>query len=452
MRCSLSQDWLFLANPRCGSTSLRSVLTPWSDIVSRPKEEGSIRHHWTAAEAADYLDGIGREVRTFDVFTTARNPWARAASAYVFGGRNPASVWARTRAEAPEFAAFIRHRNVAGRLFDLGAFTFLPNGGSVTVFAAERLEEARPSIERIVGRPVELPRLNQSEPYDYRSLYTDDDAAVVASLFASDIEAFGYVFDQPEAGVVEVVRASPSNEPPGVLKLSAAPVLNLAGEGLRDDPDWRSRMNAAGQTPKWGPDVFRAPAKPSAGMDEAHHRVYGRPWIFGRLQFEQLVRRGLKPKSHVLDLGCGVGRTGVWLIPYLKPDRYVGVESHARSLEVFATYEVPLHGLASRRPLLVEDDQFRLEELGRTFDIILDFCVTVHLTPEWRAQAFRAMRAVLAPGGRIVLAQEPESDATELLEYGLRVAHVADLDLPILSHLPKEGARRMAWHELEPVA
>ena len=50
-------------------------------------------------------------------------------------------------------------------------------------------------------------------------------------------------------------------------------------------------------------------------------------WVeIGKFQFQYLVEHGLKPHHRFLDLGCGNLRLGSWLIAYLNPSCYVGVD------------------------------------------------------------------------------------------------------------------------------
>ena len=48
--------------------------------------------------------------------------------------------------------------------------------------------------------------------------------------------------------------------------------------------------------------------------------------IVGRLQLIILLKEGLYPDSKVLDIGCGCLRGGYWLIHFLNPNCYFGIE------------------------------------------------------------------------------------------------------------------------------
>jgi len=134
--------------------------------------------------------------------------------------------------------------------------------------------------------------------------------------------------------------------------------------GERPDPilsDWGSTIPGKG-------DGTRSPIDFDALLDESHHRQYLRPWAIGRGYFDYLIEAGLKPSHTVLDFGYGAGRLGIWLIGYLNRDRYIGIDSHMLSLQAFAEYEIPLHGLASKRPRLVHNGSFDLARCGVAFD------------------------------------------------------------------------------------
>lgn len=46
-----------------------------------------------------------------------------------------------------------------------------------------------------------------------------------------------------------------------------------------------------------------------------------------------LVEEGLQPHHKVVDLGCGHLRIGSWLIPYLEPGRYIGIEPREEAVK-----------------------------------------------------------------------------------------------------------------------
>src|SRR2546423_7685884 len=54
----------------------------------------------------------------------------------------------------------------------------------------------------------------------------------------------------------------------------------------------------------------------------------------GRELLIYLLNVGLNPASRVVDIGCGVLRGGYWLIHFLDPWSYCGIEHHAGRLEM----------------------------------------------------------------------------------------------------------------------
>jgi SAM-dependent methyltransferase len=150
-------------------------------------------------------------------------------------------------------------------------------------------------------------------------------------------------------------------------------------------------------------DLREAPIHYSELLEERHHHSYGTPWYQGRYDFALLRALGVRPQDATCDFGCGAGRLGVWLIPYLAPGRYYGVDAHLRSLAAFSAYEIPLHDLASFKPRLLHDDTFAFRHFAQAFDVIVDISVSRWLTVEGALAAYDAARAVLAPGGRLIV-------------------------------------------------
>lgn len=53
----------------------------------------------------------------------------------------------------------------------------------------------------------------------------------------------------------------------------------------------------------------------------------------GQLQFDFLVRQGLKPEHRLLDIGCGTLRGGRHFIRYLNPGNYTGMDISPKALD-----------------------------------------------------------------------------------------------------------------------
>lgn len=231
------------------------------------------------------------------------------------------------------------------------------------------------------------------------------------------------------------------DSPPPVIIETLGP-KDAPGLDLSDELDWASRPNpsrgrAFNAVRSVGKQVvrlgWRALFERQYGtrfkvdfdlVTERHHHAYGSPWCLGREQFDQLVRRGLRPDHRVGDLGCGALRTGIWLIDYLEAGRYFGIDAHRKSLEAGARYEIPLHGLEAKAPRLLLDADFSLDHFGVRFDWLIAFSVFIKLDAEASRRALARIAQVLAPGGRLVVNQRPPLPLDEIRDrFGLVLAH-----------------------------
>ena len=104
----------------------------------------------------------------------------------------------------------------------------------------------------------------------------------------------------------------------------------------------------------------------------------------GKLQFDFLVGRGLRPDHYLLDIGCGSLRGGVHFIRYLGTGRYFGVEKEESLLEAGRSVELKRYALAEKDPQLFKIDDFDLSALPPEvrFDFMLAQSVFTHLTPQ----------------------------------------------------------------------
>jgi SAM-dependent methyltransferase len=102
----------------------------------------------------------------------------------------------------------------------------------------------------------------------------------------------------------------------------------------------------------------------------------------GRLQLITLLRCGLYPDSRVLDLGCGSLRGGYWLVHFLQPDRYFGIEPNAAMLDVGRNEILGAELMAEKRPKFLTNDNFDPAEFGAEFDFFLARSIWTHASRE----------------------------------------------------------------------
>ena len=127
---------------------------------------------------------------------------------------------------------------------------------------------------------------------------------------------------------------------------------------------------------------YHDPAVIGRAVREGRHRdIIGGLWEqLGQLQFDFLVRQGLKPQHRLVDIGCGSLRAGVKLVDYLNTGNYFGTDLNADLLD--AGYERELtveqrHKLP--RTNLIADGDFDFSWAPRPFDVAVAQSVFTHL-------------------------------------------------------------------------
>jgi SAM-dependent methyltransferase len=100
--------------------------------------------------------------------------------------------------------------------------------------------------------------------------------------------------------------------------------------------------------------------------------------IAGRLQLATLLREGIYPQSKVLDLGCGCLRGGYWLIHFLDPGCYFGIEPAAAMLQAGIDHLIEPEVLKEKQPRFDTNDRFDLGVFGVKFDIVLARSIWSH--------------------------------------------------------------------------
>lgn len=98
----------------------------------------------------------------------------------------------------------------------------------------------------------------------------------------------------------------------------------------------------------------------------------------GRNQLSILLRNGLNLDSRVLDVGCGALRAGYWLIHFLDPDCYFGIEPNRSMLDAGREMIVTSAVLASKRPRFDHNDRFDFGAFGGQFDFVIARSIWTH--------------------------------------------------------------------------
>ena len=192
----------FIHIPKNAGESVRDALFFQRDIsLSTP-------YHYRYVDIADV---VGRSLRFFAI---VRNPWARTASRFHFGKQN-ASHWAvedprRKFIMNATFAEFVARQEVLpipehpgqpwmGPLSSwFNQLEWIRDEQGAVVCDCLRMEKLDDDINAYLNRRIDLGQRNVTQShYDYRSMYTDELAEVIARLFREDIDYFGFTFDGP---------------------------------------------------------------------------------------------------------------------------------------------------------------------------------------------------------------------------------------------------------------
>lgn len=104
--------------------------------------------------------------------------------------------------------------------------------------------------------------------------------------------------------------------------------------------------------------------------------------VVGRNQLSILLRNGLNFDSRVLDVGCGALRAGYWLIRFLEPDRYFGIEPNRAMLEAGRDRIVTPSVVAAKRPRFDHNDRFDFSVFGTEFDFVIARSIWTHTSPD----------------------------------------------------------------------
>lgn len=230
MRISHQHKFAFFSNPKTGSESVRAMLGPFSDVDNVTWEtrtpENPFYAHIRPVEMRDLFAERGWVFEDYYRFTFVRNPWARLVSLYemIHGFKRKASAMSKlaSRASAlvagrtpepsvPGFRAWLRTVRADGEggggaeherwrrygTYSVAAYAGDEQGKLLVddVFRLEDMDEAVPRIIARLNLPTErqsAPRVNTRRHAHYTSYYDSESQALVAQLYAADIEQFAY--------------------------------------------------------------------------------------------------------------------------------------------------------------------------------------------------------------------------------------------------------------------
>ena len=188
----LKGEFLFFCNAKVATQStVRGVLKD-RVLVERnnPKEHREVLQSYSLSEIMDIFK-----------FTIVRNPWDKAVSAFFFFQKRRGWKFIDRNETFQNFVKTrlrmerIKH-NLIRDHFDFQYPKAFFNG-EVFVDFIGRLENIKHDweiISSIIGCSPNLPHKNKSKHEPYRHYYDEETKAIIADIYATDIELFGYSF------------------------------------------------------------------------------------------------------------------------------------------------------------------------------------------------------------------------------------------------------------------
>lgn len=202
MRISHKYKFIFFSNPRTGSTTVRALLDPFSDIRST-NNVSKTQTHISPKRVRDIFLNRNWDYDGYYKFVFVRNPWARLISLY---------AWLSKSYTKLPFAEWLYTINVSGKeprnpkrrlgpiygMSTIDAFV----GDRSFVNKIIRLEDINVELIPVlqtIGMPntetLVIPHLAQREGNKpYEEYYDDEMIEHVRMLYAKDIAEFNYSF------------------------------------------------------------------------------------------------------------------------------------------------------------------------------------------------------------------------------------------------------------------
>lgn len=222
MRISHNLRFVFFANPKTGSRTVRKLLDDHAEIHGRQADDITpdfpFYNHMRPIDLRPVFRARGWDFDGYYKFTVVRNPWARAVSLFEMVAYRDGGWLSRFRTEAMRhegFREWVRSLEPDGRgaadtdggysVRRYGAYTFLgfagDGEGNVLVDKVLRLEDLDTELPALLERldipaPESLPHIGRGRYRgNHRAYYDDATRDLIGELYADDVERFGYTFE-----------------------------------------------------------------------------------------------------------------------------------------------------------------------------------------------------------------------------------------------------------------
>lgn len=206
MRYSHQHKFILLANPKSGSTTLRSLLDPFSDISWDyfKQDDRELEHHSSATKVRAVFGSHGWPFDDYYSFTSIRNPWAKELSLFLYSRPDFNHRCFYDEQYEPwkglcDFVPWMQVRLFSDHpLIPIDHYAF--DSGKKIVDDILLMEDFGRSVPRLLDRlglPASpIPVKNKfGFSVDYRDWYSADLRRKLAQRYAHDIEIGGYTFE-----------------------------------------------------------------------------------------------------------------------------------------------------------------------------------------------------------------------------------------------------------------
>lgn len=187
MIVSTEKQFIFVAVPKTGSSSIEKALGKYSD---EELEEGKTKH----TRLRDIPLLLKEPYYKFCFF---RNPWDRMVSLFHYHQRQGDIFFSRGYRDVG-FEEWLKKAAVAGILEK--QFDYITNKGrlvaDVAVYKFEEMKDSWNHICETLGVEGKLPHINKSKHDHYSKYYNDNTMRIVATLDYGAIKMMGYKFDE----------------------------------------------------------------------------------------------------------------------------------------------------------------------------------------------------------------------------------------------------------------
>ena len=210
MSISYKNKYIFVHIQKTGGSSIHSVFDQLGLVEDGPeylrgkitseffRKKFPYTNYWHHLKAKDIKAVIPLNIwNSFFKFAFVRNPWDRALSIYSYRKQqvdNPKSV--NYRQNIPDsFEQWLQESAPSPQLEHLA-----DDNGNVLMDFIGRFENLQADFQAICSRinlpPINLPHIRKSAHKRYTDSYSPQARQLVDELYKSDIEHFGYTFEQ----------------------------------------------------------------------------------------------------------------------------------------------------------------------------------------------------------------------------------------------------------------